>query len=144
MENSGSDFSCIAIISRCVDTGLKLTEDAIYQVYKKAFLKILILANLSLFPTSETFLSAFFTWLSRRNGRPRPKYSTYYSWQWTRHQALPIHLIWNLRENFMYTKCYPKGENYILFWLVCFFVSNLPRDVLKRIYLFVLLLILHK
>ena len=39
LENSGSDFSCIAIVSRCVYTGLKLIEDAIYQVYKKSSLK---------------------------------------------------------------------------------------------------------
>lgn len=40
MENSRSDFSCIiAIVGRCVDTGLKLIEDAIYQVYKKSSLK---------------------------------------------------------------------------------------------------------
>ena len=33
------DLAFLVLLRRCVDTGLKLTEDAIYQVYKKSSLK---------------------------------------------------------------------------------------------------------
>ena len=78
MENSRSDFSCIAIVSRCVDTGLKLIGGCDLTGLDKVFPKLAILANPSSEPQKRFYQRVLPDW-ARRNGRPRPKYSTYYS-----------------------------------------------------------------